>query len=204
MKLLGIKHHKTSGYHPQSYGILERSHAILKVILRSRTNNFVQNWPQFVPFAVFVINSSVNRSMNYSPHELVFGYKLEVPSNLKRKPEPVYNYDDYFAELRFKLQSAHESAKEELLKSKILNKNYYDKNSKLKSYKVGDMVLITNENRETKMHNPFIGPFEVTEIVSDVNMKIKTKNKNKIIHINRTKKFNEVPEEEMKNFSQAE
>lgn len=204
MKILGIKHHKTSPYHPQANGLLERSHSILKAVLRSRTNNFVQNWPQFVPYAVFVINSSVNRSTNYSPHEMVFGYKLDLPSNLKRKPEPVYNYEDYLSQLRFKLQSAHQAAKEEILKSKITNKKYYDKKSKIRTYEVGDMILLTNENRETKLHNPFKGPFKVTEIISDVNVKIKIKNKEKIVHINRTKRFYEDPINETQELSHTE
>lgn len=163
----------------------------MKAILRSRTNNFVENWPEFVPYATFVINSSINRSTLYSAHELVYGYKLDIPSNLKRKPDPIYNYDDYFSELRYKLQSAHHLAKEAILKSKLTNKKYYDKTAKTTVYKVGDQVLLTNENRLTKLHNPFIGPFKIIEIISDVNIKIKTKHRDKIVHINRTKKFHE-------------
>lgn len=191
MKLLGIKHYKTSGYHPQTNGMLERSHATLKAILRSRTNNFVANWPEFVPYATFVINSSINRSTNYQPHLLVFGYKLELPSNLKRRPEPLYNYDDFLTELKFKLQSAHYLAREEILKNKMINKEAYDKKAKTKTYEVGDKILLTNENRETKLHNPFTGPYKITEIISDVNVKIDKNNKSKIVHINRTKKFHE-------------
>lgn len=133
----------------------------------------------------------MNRSTNYSGHELVFGYKLELPSNLKKKPDPVYNYDDYLTELKFKLQTAHSLAREELLKSKEVNKRIYDKKSKTIKYVVGDKVLITNEDRLTKLHNPFIGPFEVTELISDVNIRINKNNKSKIVHTNRTKKFHD-------------
>lgn len=151
----------------------------------------MENWPEFVPYAAFVINSSVNRSTNYQPHELVFSYKLEIPSNLKRKPEPVYNYDDYLTELKFKLQTAHTLAREEILKNKMTNKVMYDKKTKAKTYEIGDKVLLTNESRETKLHNPFVGPYVVTDIISDVNVKISKNNKDKIVHVNRTKKFHE-------------
>lgn len=93
--------------------------------------------------------------------------------------------------MRYKLQSAHHLAKEAILKSKLTNKKYYDKTAKTTVYKVGDQVLLTNENRLTKLHNPFIGPFKIIEIISDVNIKIKTKHRDKIVHINRTKKFHE-------------
>ncbi len=188
-KLLSVRHHRTSPYHAQSNGLLERNHATLKAIIRSQTNNVVANWPEFVPFAVFVINSSINRSTNYTPHELVFGYKLALPTNLTKTPEPIYNYDDFYSELKFKLQTAHHRAREELLKSKLTNKKQYDKNSSISEYKVGDKVLLTNEQRLTKLHHPFIGPFEITEIISDVNVKIKKNGKDSIVHMNRIKKF---------------
>lgn len=107
MKLLGIKHITTSSYQPESNGLLERQHKILKSIIRGYTNNDVTLWPEILPYAVFVINSSVNRSIGYSPHEMIYAYKLSLPSNLKRTPEPVYTYDDYLSELRFKLQKGH-------------------------------------------------------------------------------------------------
>lgn len=188
-KLLGIKHHKTSPYHPQSNGMLERSHSTLKAILRANTKEIVSTWPTFVPYAVFVINSSINRTTNYSPHELVFGYRLLLPSNLKKKPDPVYNYDDYLSELKFKMQIAHQLARDEILKSKLVNKSFYDDNPKPLKLKVGDKVLITNEDRKTKMHNPFIGPFEITKVVSDVNIEIMRNRKRSIIHLNRVKKY---------------
>lgn len=101
------------------------------------------------------------------------GFKLDLPTNLKKKPDPVYNYEDYLSELRYKLQTAHTLARESIIHSKHVNKQTYDKKTTPKTYIVGDKVLITNEDRKTKLHNPFIGPYEVTEIISDVNIKIK-------------------------------
>lgn len=159
MKLLGIKHYTTSGYHPETNGSIERQHSILKSIIRSNTmDNNVNDWPRYLPYAVFVINSQVNSSTGYTPHELIYGYKLDLPSNLKKSPDPLYTYDNYLHELKYKLQLMHSRAREQLLMSKETNKEYYDKKSKKVSYKVGDKVLITNEQRKTKLLNPFIGP----------------------------------------------
>ncbi len=55
---------------------------------------------------------------------------------------------------------------------------------------MGDKILLANESMKTKMHNPFRGPFNVLEIVSDVNIRINTKDKDKIVHVNRTKLYN--------------
>lgn len=191
LKLLGIKRRATSAYRPQSNGALERSHRTLKSMLRAYIEKDKTNWPEFLPFVVFVINTTKNRSIGYSSHQLLYGYQLDVPSNLKRKPEPVYTYDDYANELKFKMQVAHEIAREHLIESKINNKLYYDDNANLDEYDVGDQILIQNNQRKTKLDNLFLGPYEIIEILSDTNVKIKIGKKFKVVHKDRIKKFYE-------------
>lgn len=187
-----IKHFTTSGYHKECNGSIERQNAVLKSIIRGLADNDLANWPRYLPYAVFVINSQINSSTGYSPHHLMFGYPLQIPTNLKSRPEPVYTYDSYLSELRYKLQIAHTLARESALQSKVVNKLQYDQKAKTISYQVGDKVLITNENRKTKLHNPFRGPYEVRAILSDVNIKIKVGKRDKTIHINRTKLFTKI------------
>ena len=65
----------------------------------------------------------------YTPFEFVYGFESEVPSSLRETPTVQYNYGDYLAELRGRLQSAHEFARQKLILSKERSKEYYDKNS---------------------------------------------------------------------------
>lgn len=188
-KLLGIKKHNCSPYSPQTNGFVERSHRVLKNILRAYINTDKTDWPKFTPYAVFVMNTTINRSTSYTAMELLYGYKLEIPTNLKKKPEPIYSYDDYLAQLRYRLQSAHKLAREHLIESKEENKRYFDEGTQSISYKVNDKILIKNFNKKTKLHNPYKGPFVITELVSDTNVKYKRGNENVIIHKNHIKKF---------------
>lgn len=73
----------------------------------------------------------------------------------------------------------------------IKKKKNYDKKTQSIKYKIEDKVLLTNKDRKTKLNNPFIGPFEVIEIVSDVNVKIKQNRARRVVHINRRKRFEE-------------
>lgn len=190
-KLLGINRLSTSPYHPESNGSLERQHKVLKAMLRAYSDKDNTNWPDFIPFAVFVINTTVNRASGFTPFSLLYGYKMTVPTNLKRKPDPVYTYEDYYTNLRYKLQLSHELAREHLIESKYDNKENYDQHSKPHSYNVGDKILLINNNPKTKMHNLYLGPFEILEIVSDTNVKIKRGNINSIVHHNIIKPYYE-------------
>lgn len=160
-------------------------------MLMAYINANKSNWPSLTPYAVFVVNTSINRSTGYTPHELLYGYKLEIPTNVKKKPEPIYAYDDYVAQLRFKLQSAHEIARQTIIATKTQNKKYYDRNTKDITYKVGDKILIKDHARKTKLHNLFKGPYEITEILSDTNVKYKRGTRHIIIHKNEIKLYHE-------------
>lgn len=64
----------------------------------------------------------------------LFGYTCDVPANLKKEPEPVYNFYDYVFELRYKLQKIHSLARKNLVKAKVRSKSCYD--IKNKQYRV--------------------------------------------------------------------
>lgn len=191
LKLLGIKRKTTTAFHPQTNATLERQHKVLKAMLRSYANEDKSNWPAFTPYAVFVINTTINSSTNYQPYALLYGHPLHLPTNLTKSLTPVYTYDDYYTQLRFKIQKAHQIARDQIMQIKENNKEQYDYNHNViqTEYNVGDEVLILDNERPTKMHNPYKGPFTITEIISDTNVRVKTGRHNKIIHKNLLKKY---------------
>jgi hypothetical protein len=65
-----------------------------------------------------VYNTIVHATTAYTPFELVYGFKSEIPSALREAPSAQYNYDSYLAELRGRLQSAHEVAGQKLITNK--------------------------------------------------------------------------------------
>lgn len=191
LKLLGIKKYNTSPHHPMTNASLERCHKTLKAMLRAYINKNKTDWPKFLPFAVFVMNTTVNRSTGYTPHHLLYGYNLEIPSNIKRKPDPVYSYDDYLTELRYKLQVAHELARDQQITTKQINKYYYDNNTTTKAYQVGDKILIINNDPKTKLHDLYKGPYVISKIISETDVQYTRGKKEVIIHKNQIKPFNE-------------
>lgn len=52
---LGIKHIKSSAYHPQSQGALERFHATLKTMLKTYSIEHQSYWDQGIPYVLFAV-----------------------------------------------------------------------------------------------------------------------------------------------------
>jgi hypothetical protein len=122
----------------------------------------------------------------------VYGFKSEMPSALREAPTIQYNYDDYLAELKGRLQSAHEVARQKLLASKEKSKLYYDRNTKELDIQVGQKVLLYDETvrrgRSKKLTPQFIGPYEVLA-VEGVNVVIKRGRASQKVHVNRIRPF---------------
>jgi hypothetical protein len=91
---------------------LERSHKVFAEYLRHYVREDQTNWDEWVPYALYVYNTTVHITIEYTPFELVYGFKSEVPSALKEAPRVQYNYDYYLTELRGTLQSGHEIARQ--------------------------------------------------------------------------------------------
>jgi hypothetical protein len=43
----------------------------------------------------------------YTPNEVLFGRKANMPGQLQQTPAPVYNYDDLVHDIKRKLQECH-------------------------------------------------------------------------------------------------
>lgn len=191
-KLLKIKQINCSAYHPQSNGALERSHATLADYLKHYINNNQTDWDDWLKFGMFSYNTTIHTSTKFSPFELVFGYKANLPSSITNNPDFKYTYDDYLDELTLKLQKSNEIARNNLLQSKETNKKYYDKKTNDIHFNVGEKVYLLNEytkpGRSKKLTQNYTGPYPIVEINSPVNYTIKIKKKNVKVHANRLKK----------------
>ncbi|KAJ8708901.1 hypothetical protein PYW07_013505 [Mythimna separata] len=186
--ILGINKILSTSYHHESIGSLENVHKTLGAYLRIQTNNNPSSWSSWIPYWCFSYNTTVNTVTKYKPYELVFGKICMLPSNLQGESvEPLYNFDDYPLEFKYRLQRAQNDAKENLIASKLARKHCYDKNLNSITYKEGDLILVKNEIGN-KLECIYNGPFEVVKDESP-NVIVKYKNKIDVIHKNRTKLY---------------
>ena len=90
-----------------------------------------------------------------------------MPVILKDEPEPRYNYDDYQYDLKLKLQKLHETARENLIKTKIKSKEDYDKNKNELDITINDLVYLRDNTQKNKLSPLWIGPYEVAKVINN-------------------------------------
>ena len=95
-KILKIKTIKCTAYHPQTNGALERTHRVFIEYLRCFILEDQSNWDKYLPYATFVLNPTPHTSTGFTPHELLFGRRPNIPGFLQKDPpDAQYIYDDY-------------------------------------------------------------------------------------------------------------
>ena len=94
-KRFRIKQFRTTAFHPQSNGSLERSHHVLGEYLKQ----FVaknSEWDDWLELAMFSYNTSVHKGTKCTPYELVVGKPAREPSSEPlSQQEILQTYDDY-------------------------------------------------------------------------------------------------------------
>ena len=75
--MLGVKMQRTSAYHPQANGMIERLHRQLKNSLKARTTG--PYWMDHLPMVLLGIRTAWREDPDCSPAELVYGSSLRIP-----------------------------------------------------------------------------------------------------------------------------
>ncbi|CAH8604747.1 unnamed protein product [Schistosoma rodhaini] len=79
-RLLGVKHIRTTAYHPAANGMVERFHRQLKSSLMAQTDS--TKWSDALPLVLLGIRATVKEDIGCTPAELVYGTTLTLPGQL--------------------------------------------------------------------------------------------------------------------------
>ena len=196
MYRLGVKQLKSSAYHPQSQGALERYHQTLKIMIRAFCEEYPEDWDKGIPFLLFASRDSPNESTGFSPFELVYGHEVRGPLKLIKErfmaQDDDVNLLDYVSKFRERLTKACEVAREHLKTSQDKMKKNADKNAKARSFKPGDKVLVLLPLQGEPLKAKFSGPYCVKKKLNDVNYVISTPDRRKeqrVCHVNMLKEY---------------
>ena len=89
-RIFKIRQLKSTAFHPQSLGPLERSHHVLIQYLKQYCEK--TNWDNWIRFAIFSYNTLKHEGNGFTPHQLIFGKKAVIPSEFAHAELPLtYN-----------------------------------------------------------------------------------------------------------------
>ena len=198
MYQLGVKQYKSSAYHPESQGALERFHQTLKNMMRAYCIEHDKDWDQGIHLLLFATREAVQESLGFSPFELIFGRTVRGPLKLLKESwlaeDTPDNLLDQVADLRYRLLRANELARKNLEKSQQKMKTWYDRKARKRSFRIGDKVLALLPIPQQPLQARYCGPYLITRKVSDLDYVIATPDRRKpqrLCHINMLKEYQE-------------
>ena len=192
----GVKKVRTSPYHPQSDGALERWHACLKGMFR-RSGEDLKSWDSLLKFVLFAYRDTPHIVTGYSPFTLMFGREVRGPLALLRSSwaedsEDPCDVGEWLVNVKARMSEMSELVSMREVKAKSKMKEYYDKTASVKEFVSGDMVLVRKPILRGKLCPTWEGPYEIEQQKSPVTYLVKVPgrpSKSKVLHCNLLKKW---------------
>ena len=72
-KQYGIKHYKSSPYHPQANGQVESTNKVLEAILTKTMKMHHNEWADRLPEALWVYRTMWRNTTGHTPYNIVYG-----------------------------------------------------------------------------------------------------------------------------------
>ncbi len=196
-RLLQVKHLRTSFYHPQTDGLVERFNQTLKQMLRRVAADDPRNWDQMLPYVLFGIREVPQASTGFTPFELLFGRQprglLDVAREAwEQQPTAHRSTIEHVKETRERFERVMPLVREQLAKAQEAQHRNYDRAAQPREFQVGDYVLMLVPSSACKFLAKWQGPYVVTEKLGPVTYRVRQPGRRKetqVYHINLLKRW---------------
>ena len=84
-RLLHVHPIRTSPYHPQTDGLVERFNKTLKEMLRKTVTDGGKDWDRMIPYLLFAYREVPQSSTGFSPFELLYGRDVRGPLDVLKE-----------------------------------------------------------------------------------------------------------------------
>jgi len=165
-------------YHLQSNALVERGHQQIVARLAKLGPKWVKN----LLLVLWADRITTRASTGFTPYKLVFEQDCVFPIELTAASWATVNWNRIKTRAELLVAQARQLARKEedvrealenIRKSCLRNKVYFDKNrqERVDQIGVGDLVLLYNSVLDTqwsqKLSNKWLGPYQIRQIVQD-------------------------------------
>ena len=192
-ELLEMNKTRTTPYHPQSDGLVERLNKTLATMLSNFVNANQSDWDILLPYVMMAYRGSVQSSTKYTPYEAVMGQQIVLPVDvlMDQCREGYPTVDEYVHNVRERLRTVGAAIQRHQQVASQSQKEFYDLRVSHQYYEPGERVWVRDKRRRRgqcpKLMKRFAGPYVVTERLSDILYRLRGGNGNMVVHFNRLK-----------------
>lgn len=174
-KVIGFKHRKTTAYHPQCNGLVERFHRQLKAAIMCHAD---ANWVDTLPLVLLGIRSAIKEDLKASSAELVYGEPLRLPGEFFQastiRDTDISEFTTRIRQFASKLQPTPAS------------RHTRDKIFVHKDLSHSSHVFLRDDTVRGALQAPYTGPYQVLER-GDKTFKVLIKDKQVTVSVDRIK-----------------
>ena len=199
-RLMGIVKTRTTPYHPQSDGMIERFNRTLLSMLRMAAVDDETNWDLRIPCLMLAYRTSIHEATKHTPFSLMFGREVQLPIDvmygLPSGTEQPANVPLFVKNLRKWMSEAYERVRSHLSSEQRRHKQLYDVKVAGKPFTRGSKVWLNNpvvpRGQSRKLHRFWKGPYTVVDVWDNCEYKIKqdaVPHKQHTVHFDRLKPY---------------
>lgn len=151
-KRLGIRHIKTTSYHPQSNGMIERMHRTLKSAIMAYEDG---RWTDTLPLILLGLRSSYKPDLESTAAELVYGSTLRLPGELIAEDKSALPPNEFVKRFTAAMRQ-------------IKPTQVYSHNTNFKPFVSPNLVsashvFIRDDSVKPSLKQPYDGPYRVNQ-----------------------------------------
>lgn len=173
-KLLGVYHINTTARHPQSNGMVERSHRALKTSIKCENS---ERWVDHLPIILLGHRAIYKPDIGGTAAELVYGTTLRLPGDFFEDKPAAKLQSEFVIKLKATMNSIKPSPASNHSTSNVFIQ---------KDLKTCTHVFIRDDNVRPPLKQPYDGPYEVIRR-HEKHFILNVKGKEKCVSIDRLK-----------------
>ncbi|KAI2646137.1 Retrovirus-related Pol polyprotein from transposon 17.6 [Labeo rohita] len=196
-RLLRVKQLRTTVYHPQTDGLVERFNQTLKQMLRRVTAEDKRDWDLLLPYVLFGIREVPQASTGFTPFELLFGRQphglLDVAREAwEQQPAPHRTFIEHVHQMRERIDRVMPLVRKHLSKAQQAQQRHYNRAAQPREFQPGDRVMVLVPSSACKFLAAWQGPYTVVEKIGPVTYRLRQPGRwqaEQLYHINLLKKW---------------